>query len=109
MSWSQTYTYTLALAIDRFGAAVLFNEPDITISSLCWIVVTAERHAAWPIPPDQKVAFAALRQLTLATWQYRFLRAIGNQFLERFWPGHCARARLTDLATTVRSRGLLGA
>lgn len=92
MSWSNTYTHTIALAIDRFGAALIFNEPDITISSLCWVVRRGS-----------KMQQDALK---LAPWQRKLLQLIGNG-LEHFWPGHCARARGGDLATSSRARSLL--
>lgn len=94
MSWDKTYTHTLALALDRAAAAVFFNEPDITISSLCWVVRSGS-----------VTANAALK---LYGWQAFALRAIGRA-LEYFWPGHCARARTGDIDTSTRSRALLGA
>lgn len=92
MSWDKTYSHTLLLALDRFGAALLFNEPDITISSLCWIY---------------RKAPVTLCELKLSPWQAAALRVIGNG-LERFWPGHCVSARAGDLDTSARSRRLLG-
>jgi len=95
MSWDIAYSHTLALAVDRLGAALVFNQPDITISSLCWIVrqVHSEEMVQW---------------LKLYWWQLWLLWRIGD-FLEYFWPGHCADARLGDLDTSQRSRVLLGA
>jgi hypothetical protein len=91
MSWDHTYSHTVALAVDRFGAAIIYNEPDITISSLCWIVRTNA---------------PTLASLKLSPWQLKSLVYIGNG-LERFFPGHCAAARLGDLETSARSRTLL--
>lgn len=93
MSWEKTYSHTVALGLDRLGAALIFNEPDITISSLCWVVRTPS---------------AAVIPLKLSGWQYRLLLWIGDR-LEQFWPGHCADARGGDLDTSARSRLLLGA
>lgn len=109
MSWDNTYSHTVLLAADRAGAAVIFNEPDITISSLCWIVRQADeaRFRAQVMPLD-KVAFAALAELKLYGWQLTLLRCIDSA-LEYFWPGHCAAARQGDLDTSARSRRLLGA
>ena len=94
MSWDRTYTHTVLLGIDRLGAAIIYNEPDITISSLCWIVRFGSD--------------AQRNQLKLYGWQSASLRAIGAG-LEYFWPGHCARARTGDIQTSARSRSLLGA
>lgn len=93
MSWNKTYSHTLALAVDRFGAALLFNQPDITISSLCWLVRTY---------PATKV----LERITLHTWQFALLTGIGAG-LERFWPGHCARARDSDRTVSLEVQGIL--
>ena len=92
MSWDQTYSHTVALAIDRFGAAILFNEPDITISSLCWIAQTKA---------------PGLEELKLSKWQHELLQDIGA-VLEHYWPGHCAAARQGDLDANARTRQLLG-
>lgn len=94
MSWDRTYSHTVLLGVDRLGAALIYNEPDITISSLCWIVRSGS--------DSQRAA------LKLYHWQLRSLQLIGDG-LEHFWPGHCARARNGDLQTTQRSRQLLGA
>lgn len=91
MSWDKTYTHTLALALDRAAAAVIFNEPDITISSLCWIALNKA---------------PGLDDLKLYQWQYEALVRIGGG-LEYFWPGHCAEAVQGDLGTSVRSQLLL--
>lgn len=114
MSWDKTYSHTLLLALDRFGAAILFNEPDITISSLCWIVLTRDKYravyAADPIVPSlDRAACVSFNALKLSGWQLWMLRQIGNSLLENFWPGHCQQARQGDLDTSARSRLLLGA
>lgn len=108
MSWNQTYTHTLALGADRFAAAVVFNQPDITVSSLCWIVMTAES----PLPPNGDIALHqavtdAYLDLKLYIWQLHALRWIGKE-LERTFPGHCEAARQGDLDTSARARALLG-
>lgn len=95
MSWDKTYSHTVVLGIDRLGAAIFFNEPDITISSLCYIVRSYPR-----------VKVDAV--LKLYDWQRFALQWIGNG-LEYFWPGHCTRARSGDIETTTRARQLLGA
>lgn len=93
MSWSQSYSYTLVIGLDRFGAAVFFNQPDLTISSLCWIVRTNA---------------PTLPLLKLSTWQLLTLRWIGSG-LEWLQPGHCANARASDMAASQRAADLLGA
>lgn len=93
MSWDKTYSHTLLLAIDRAAAAVVFNEPDITVSSLCWIV-----HAG---TYDQVAA------LKLYNWQHCLLLDIGDG-LEYFFPGHLVAARKSDGEVCARSRALLG-
>lgn len=93
MSWTQTYTHTVLIGIDRLGAALIFNQPDITISSLCWIEL-----------------FGSQKQrdlLKLAEWQHTLLRVIGERLLERFWPGHCTRARQGDIITSSHTWDLL--
>lgn len=94
MSWDKTYTHTLALAFDRNAAAIVFNEPDITVSSLCWIVRNGSTQM--------------VQALELYGWQDELLIVIGAG-LEYFWPGHCASARAGDLQASARSRQLLGA
>lgn len=97
MSWDKTYSHTVLLALDRLGAALIFNEPDITISSLCWIVRNATKY---------RIAEVALPKLKLAVWQKFALVWIGNG-LEYFWPGHCEAARQGDLQTGANARSLL--
>lgn len=97
MSWDQSYSHTVVLAVDRLGAAVIYNQPDITISSLCWIVRNGTK---------LKIAEDALPVLRLAPWQKFSLVWIGNG-LEYFWPGHCEAARKGDLQTGARARRLL--
>ena len=94
MSWEQSYSHTVLIAVDRLGAALLFNEPDITISSLCWVVRSGT--------PAQNAA------LKLYGWQKSALQLVGDG-LEYFWPGHCARARTSDIQTSSRAAQLLGA
>lgn len=92
-----TYLYTVLLAIDRFGAAILFNRADITISSLCWIYLNRT------IDP---ITIRSYRTLNLYGWQAGFLGATGTA-LERISPGHCARARISDIETGQSAMGLL--
>jgi len=93
-----TYLYTVLLALDRFSAAILFNRPDITISSLCWVVLN--------FIEDDK-ARAAYAELKLNIVQEFFLYWVGKA-LEAISKGHCAQARLTDIGTAETTRSLLG-
>lgn len=93
MSWTKTYTHTILLGLDRFGAAIFFNEPDITISSLCWIVLSNA---------------STVSLLKLYGWQYTALKVIGSM-LECLQSGHCAAARLGDIETSGRAAHLLEA
>lgn len=78
MSWDRTYTHTLAIAVDQLGAAVIFNRPDLTISTLCWIVMSGD-----PQP------------LKLAPWQTWMLARLGP-ILNRIQENHCVQAREGD-------------
>lgn len=89
MTWTKTYTHTIAIGLDDLGAAVLFNRNDITISSLCWMQRTADAG-------DPNVS-AKLATLDLRPWQHGFLRRVGAG-LEWIRPGHCDRARRADQA-----------
>lgn len=79
MSWSRTYTHTLAIAVDQLGAAVIFNRPDLTISTLCWVVMSGDA-----------------QPLKLALWQIWSLRCLGP-ILNRIQANHCAQAREGDM------------
>ena len=104
------YWLTLALAADRLGAAVLFNRPDLTISTLCWMVRTHDAVQALPrntmATPDQRAACAALFYVNPYGWQVALLRGMGAA-LEWMQPGHCAKARKDDLALLQRTVALL--
>lgn len=98
MSWAGTYSHTLALALDRAAAAVFFNRPDITISSLCWIV---RNRVSNPI------AGHAYSLCKFSGWQTKLLQWIGAG-LEFIAKGHCAAARDSDLAVSNSVLALLG-
>lgn len=40
MSWDKTYSHNFLIALDSFAAAVVFNRPDLTVSTMCWMVMT---------------------------------------------------------------------
>lgn len=91
------YWLVVLIGLDRFGAALFFNRPDITISALCWVVRFA---------PTDLVAAAALRDLELYRWQAAILSWIGDG-LELLQPGHCAYARASDTITAKSTVSLL--
>lgn len=39
MSWSNTYSHTLAIAVDILTASVFWNVEDVTVSSLCGLAI----------------------------------------------------------------------
>lgn len=39
MAWSNTYTHTIAVAVDVFTASILWNSYDVTISSRCGLAL----------------------------------------------------------------------
>lgn len=99
MTWTGTYTHTLAIALDDFAAAVLFDLDDTTISALCGVQRRSDAGDAQ--------ATGGLATLGLRPWQHRFLRAVGR-LLEWIKPGHCERAIAADLARGRTMRGILG-
>lgn len=98
MSWDGTYTHSVAIGFDQLGAAVLFNRPGLTISSLSRIVELADQGVA-PFPER-------LRSLKLSAWQIDLLRWLGKQ-LDGHWPDHCEGARQGDLARADAAIALL--
>lgn len=48
MSWSNTYSHTLAIAVDMATASVFWNKEDITVSSLCGLALRANRSTSFP-------------------------------------------------------------
>lgn len=109
MDTKHPYWLTLLLALDRLGAALLFNRPDLTISTLCWMALTidaASRRAH--VDPLDMVAWGLWKAVDPYPWQGALLRSIGAA-LERLSPGHCARSRASDLALLMATASLLGA
>lgn len=95
MSWENTYSRSVCIGIDRFYSALLFNEPDMTISSLCWLV-------------RNRFTEGVREEVKLYNWQIRVLWHIGAG-LEFFFPGHIAVARSNDIKASSRARRVLGA
>lgn len=90
MSFDRTYLHTVAVGVDDLAAAVFLARNDMTISTACDLVRKMDG------------GNKAARDLVLLTfgfhdWQIKALRRVGAG-LEHFWPGHCNRARLADIA-----------
>lgn len=92
MSWDKTYSHNLLLALDMYAAAVVFNRPDLTISTMCWMVATGN---------DQS--------LKLWKWQRAILIWLGPK-LDKIQANHCKEAAYADRSrawSTIESlRGL---
>lgn len=86
MSWSSTYSHTVLIAVDQFAAAVVFNRPDLTVSSMCWMVMTGNDST-----------------LKLNKPQHWALAKLGS-VLNRIQAGHCEQAAAGD---TDRARSTL--
>jgi hypothetical protein len=99
------YWLTLLLGLDRLGAVLLFNIPDMCISSLCWLMmVSAGRLAA---SDDQHALVEkSLATLKLYAWQEEALILIGR-CLERINPGHCLKSTQDEILTANRTVKLL--
>jgi hypothetical protein len=93
MSWGQTYSFTVAIALDLLAAAVFFNTTDICVSSLCRLVQL--RDAGQLTTPQESVL------AKLAPWQIRSLRVIAAG-LEKIQPGHCRLSLASDVARALR-------
>lgn len=103
MSWGNTYAHTLAFTLDIAGALIFWNQSDITISSLCWLVMAADDLVASPGEENYKLRLVRLK---LYGWQISLLRHIGPQ-LDKIQPNHRELAREADLARAARLTALL--
>jgi len=83
MSWSKTYSHTIAYSIDILLASWLWNRSDVTISSLCWREMNGGK-------PNR--GWRALAWL-----------------LEHIDPGHLAGARQADIDRALTVLKLLDA
>jgi hypothetical protein len=81
---SRPYALNVLIALDRFGAALLFNQPDITISSLCWVAAQG--------------ASSQNQAAKLSPWQTRILIPLA-WVLNKIQANHCQLARMSDIAT----------
>ena len=83
MNTENLYAYKFLVAMDRFFGAVLFRDPNTTISTECGL---------------------ELRKPAPAWWA----RLIGRQFLIRFWPNHCEIAIRYDAYIAWKTVNALG-
>ncbi len=98
MSWDRTYSHSLALGVDMLGAVILFNRPDLSISSLCRIVQLADFNCG---------DFSErLRSLKLSNWQVKLLRWLAKR-LNQIQTDHCEGARTADLERARSTVALL--
>ena len=88
MAWVNTYLHSVLVGLDDFGAAVLFNRNDVTISTMCRVVQLVDRKVA--------VAESVLKRLALHPWQVFFLRWVGRG-LTLIKRHHCAKALVADM------------
>jgi hypothetical protein len=87
MSWSGTYSHEFLLALDLWAAAVLFNRPGITISTMSGLVRDGRD-----------------RPLALHEWQRAFLR-----WLEpRLSRAHVEKAKAADIARAKLALEIMG-
>lgn len=99
MSFARTYAHTCLVALDMFGASILFNRDDVTISSLCGLVRRMDRH-------DEIARHLIRIGLALREWQIGFLRYVGA-WLEDISPGHCEAAIKGDINRASRTLAAL--
>jgi hypothetical protein len=78
MSWDKTYSHNFLIALDSFAAAVVFNRPDLTVSTMCWMVMTGNDAS-----------------LKLWGWQRWILVTLGP-WLNDIQANHCALAAAGD-------------
>lgn len=83
MSWSNTYTHTIAIGVDMLTASVLWNRSDVTVSSLCGLEL---------LKPS-------------GVWS---LRALGR-LLNKLQANHCELAIQADILRAQRALRLLTA
>lgn len=81
MTWSNTYSHTLAISVDIFTASVFWNTENVTVSSLAGL---------------------ALRRGETTT----FLARLGK-VLNKIQPNHCELAIASDLNRQVTATALL--
>lgn len=93
MAWGGTYAYRVLIGLDRWGAALLFNRNDITISTLCGLVQLADSAR-----PERKKAFRLVLSFGLHPVQMWLLRQL-SYVLDKIQTNHCQLAIQGDLET----------
>lgn len=93
MAWGGTYAYRVLIGLDRWGAALLFNRNDITISTLCGLVQLADS-----AQPERKKAFRLVLSFGLHPVQMWLLRQL-SYVLDKIQTNHCQLAIQGDLET----------
>lgn len=79
MSFDNTYTHSVLIGLDMFGAALMFNRNDLTISTMCDMVMKGDDAS-----------------LKLHGSQRAFLAWLGP-VLNKIQANHCAEARQGDI------------
>jgi hypothetical protein len=77
-NFSNTYLHSVLIGLDQFGAALFFNRNDITISSICGLVLNNDYDS-----------------LKLHRWQVVGCRYLGK-LLNLISTNHCNEAILGD-------------
>lgn len=83
MSWSNSYTHTLAIAVDMLTASVFWNTTDVTVSSLCG--------------------------KALEKGQSKTMLGLLGRALNRLQAGHCQMAIKADLDRINKAKAILEA
>lgn len=86
------------IAIDDSGAALFWNQNDITISALCRVVQLADS--------GNQEFKDRLYALALWDWQVKILRELAPK-LDALEPNHCELARQNDIKRAERIVRLL--
>lgn len=98
MSWSGTYSHNVLLGVDFLGAIVFWNVEDITISSLCGLVMNYDKDpSGWQRNLDM---------LKLYEWQISVLRWLGPK-LNDIKANHCQLAIEADTARAKHAIAVL--
>jgi hypothetical protein len=98
MGFANTYLHSVLIGLDDFGAALLFNRNDVTISAMCRVVQLVDR--------KDPAAEAVLQRLALYPAQVFFLRWVGRG-LTLIKRHHCAKALVADMQRASAIQALL--
>ena len=98
MGFANTYLHSVLIGLDDFGAALLFNRNDVTISTMCRVVQLVDR--------KDPAAEVVLKRLALHPAQVFFLRWVGRG-LTLISRHHCAKALVGDMERAHAIQALL--